>query len=154
MWITGRTLGKSARARVRGYGTDSPLAPKGWWQDELESIEDTGFLGRLGIGLTHCLPYHGQSKGIERAWRTVHSCFDAVWPTYTSGSPFTRSDSTSAAMMAHRRLARHGRVAESEHPRASVFIAACLAWMEEYADTPQDGKGMDGGTPRQVFEAN
>jgi hypothetical protein len=57
-------------------------------------------------------------------------------------------------MAEHRKLMRHGRVAESDHPKASVFIAACLAWMEEYADTPHSGIGMDGATPRQVFEAN
>jgi hypothetical protein len=57
-------------------------------------------------------------------------------------------------MMEHRKLARHGHVADSNHPKASLFIAACLAWMEEYADTPHTGEGMDGGTPRQVFEAN
>jgi hypothetical protein len=45
-------------------------------------------------------------------------------------------------------------VAESKHPKASQFILACTAWLEEYANTPHTGEGMDGATPRQVFEAN
>jgi hypothetical protein len=149
----GKDYRKVAKGALPGYMLESPLAPKDWWKQELDSIAATGFLARVGIAVTHCLPYHGQAKGIERAWGTVHQ-FDKVWPTYTSGTPYTRPDSTSLAMMEHRKLARHGRVAESRHPKASIFIAACLAWMEEYADTPLRGEGMDGGTPRQVFEAN
>jgi hypothetical protein len=57
-------------------------------------------------------------------------------------------------MMQHRRLVKAGRVAESKHPLASQFILGCVAWLEEYADTPHRGQGMKGATPRQVFEAN
>jgi hypothetical protein len=57
-------------------------------------------------------------------------------------------------MVQHRRLLKAGRVSESKHPLASKFILAFLAWLEEYNNTPHTGRGMDGGTPRQVFEAN
>jgi len=150
----GKDYKKVAKGARPGYLRDSQLAPEGWWKQEIDEIAASGFLARIGIAFTHCLPFHGQAKGIERTWRTVHERYDKCWPTYTSGNPFTRPDSTSVAMADHRRLLRAGRAAESRHPLASVFIAGCLAWMEEYADTPLDGKGMDGGTPRQVFEAN
>jgi hypothetical protein len=150
----GKDYRKVGKGALPGYMMESPLAPQGWWKAEFDSVESSGFLARVGTALTHCAPYHGQAKHIERFWGSVHEHFDKCWPTYTTGSPFTRPDATSLAMMQHRKLARHGRVAESKHPKASVFIAACLAWMEEYADTPHTGEGMDGGTPRQVFEAN
>ena len=150
----GKDYRKVGKGATPGYMMESPLAPQDWRKAELESIEATGFLARVGTALTHCAPYHGQAKHIERFWGTVHEHFDKCWPTYTTGSPFTRPDSTSLAMMEHRKLTRHGRVAESKHPKASVFIGACLAWLEEYADSPHTGIGMDGGTPREVFEAN
>jgi hypothetical protein len=150
----GKDYRKVARGALPGYLVESPLAPAGWWRAELDAIHRSGFLGRLGIAVTHCIPHHPQSKCVERSFRTVHERFDKNWPTYTSGNPFTRPDSTTALMMRHRRLLKSGDVSHSDHPRASQFIAGCLAWLEEYADTPHEGEGMDGGTPRQVFEAN
>jgi putative transposase len=150
----GKDYRKISKGALPGYLVESPLAPNDWWQTELNAIEATGFLARLGIAVTHCLPHHPQSKKVERAFGTVHERFDKLWPTYTSGNPFTRPDSTTALMMQHRRLAKAGRATESHHPLASQLILACVAWIEEYNATPQNGQGMDGGTPRQVFEAN
>jgi len=123
------------------------------WKHEAQEIEDSGFFRRLDVAVTHSIPYHPQGKNIERFFRSLHERFDKLWPTYTSGTPFTRPDRTSVAMAEHRRLARHGRVDESKHPRVSRIIAECDAWMEEYADTPHRGEGMEGATPRQIFEA-
>ena len=129
----------------------SGIEPKDWWATEYEAIEHTGILARLGIGVTHCIPRHPQSKHVERFFRTLHMRFDAVHSTYTSGSPWTRPEATEEAMMLHRRLLRAGRVTESNHPLASRFILGCLSWLEEYNETPHSGKGMDGRTPNEVF---
>jgi putative transposase len=150
----GKDYRKVARGAVRGCETDAALAPESWKQAELDQIAATGFLARLNIAVTHCIPHHPQSKAIERFFGTLHERFDKVWPTYTSGSPFTRPESTEAAMMKHRRLLKAGRVGESKHPKASQFILACLGWLEEYADTVHTGEGFEGATPRQAFEAN
>jgi len=150
----GRDYRKVAKGARPGYQKNSPLAPPDWWKEELASIEATGFLARLGIAVTHCLPHHPQSKNIERFFGTMHERFDRQWPTWTSGTPFTRPESTEVAMMKHRRLLKAGRVEESKHPKASEFIAAALAWIEEFNDTPHSGENMDGGSPRQVFESN
>jgi hypothetical protein len=150
----GKDYKKVARGAMPGYLQESPLAPKEWWRAELEDIAHTGFLARLGIAVTHCIPHHPQSKHVERFFRTLHERFDKCWPTYTSGNPFTRPAATSLAMMDHRRLLRAGRVSESRHPLASRFIVACLAWIEEYNQTPHSGEGMEGGSPVQVFDAN
>ena len=150
----GKPYLKAAKGARPSYMMPSPLAPKDWRIAEIESIESTGFLARLGIAVTHCIPYSPQSKAIERAFRTLHERFDKVWPTYTSGSPFTRPESTEVAMMKHRRLLRAGRLGETKHPPISRIIALLLGWFEEYADTPHGGEGMEGCTPRQVYEAN
>jgi hypothetical protein len=150
----GRDYRKVARGARPGYLAESQLAPKDWAQLELNSIEATGFLARLNIAVTHCIPHHPQSKCIERFFRTMHERFDKIWPTYTSGNPFTRPEATELAMVRHRRLLKAGRAAQSNHPKASQLILACLAWIEEYNDSPHDGEGMDGAAPRQIFEAN
>ncbi|MGD1106939.1 MAG: helix-turn-helix domain-containing protein [Terracidiphilus sp.] len=133
---------------------DDEKAPRNWWENEYQSIERTGLLSRLGISVTHCIPRHPQSKGVERFFRTMHMRFDALGSTYTSGSPFTRPELAEKLMMRHRRLLKAGRVADSTHPTASQFIADYLAWLKEYNETPQRGEGMDGCSPREVFEAN
>ena len=153
----GKDYEKVARGAQQGSQIDAPIpddekAPADWWQSEYDSIERKGLLARLGIAVTHCIPRHPQSKHVERFFRTLHERFDAAHHTYTSGSPFTRPDSTEAAMMKHRWLLRKGRVAESTHPLASRFILACLGWITEYNNTPHSGEGMDGRTPNQVFE--
>jgi hypothetical protein len=150
----GKDFRKTAKGAQRGYQRNTPLPPVGWQRAELDRIAGTGFWARVGVRVTSCQPFHPQAKCVERSFGTVHQRFDKLWPTYTSGSPFTRPESTEAAMMNHRRLLKAGRVAESKHPKASQFILAALAWLEEYADTVHTGQGMDGGTPRQVFEAN
>lgn len=150
----GKDYKKVAKGAMPGYMLGrTGMEPDGWWHNELMQIERTGFLARLGIAVTHCLPHHPQSKHVERFFRTMHERFDRVWPTYTSGNPFTRSDVTTVAMADHRKLLRAGRVAESQHPAASRFILAALAWIEEYNRAPHSGEGMDGASPEQVFEA-
>lgn len=149
----GKDYKKVARGAAPGYLRESALAPEGWWRRELDAIAETGFLARLGIAVTHCLPHHPQSKHVERFFRTVHERFDKVWPTYTSGNPASRPDGTALAMMEHRRLVRRGEGATSRHPLASQVVAACLGWIEEYNETPHSGEGMDGATPAEVFAA-
>jgi hypothetical protein len=150
----GRDYKKVARGAMPGYLRESALAPQEWWKTEIEDIGRTGFLARLGIAVTHCIPHHPQSKHVERFFRTLHERFDKCWPTYTSGNPFTRPDATSMAMMDHRKLLRAGRAVESRHPLASLFITACLAWIEEYNCAPHSGEGMGGRSPLEIFNAN
>jgi hypothetical protein len=153
----GKDYRKIAKGAKHAGATDpilneSALAPSEWWRNEYDAIEKTGFLARLGISVTHCIPRHPQSKHVERFFRTLHERFDAAHHTYTSGSPATRPTSTEAAMMRHRWLMRRDRLADSTHPLASNVILGCLAWIDQYNNTPHSGEGMDGLTPNQVFE--
>ncbi len=132
----------------------SEIEPANWYAEELANLESLGVLARLGIAVQHCIVRHPQSKHIERFFGFVHERFDKLWPTYTGGSPAQRPDATSEAMMQHRKLLRMGRGHESLHPRASEFIIAGLAWLNWFnTEHKHSGQGMDGRTPREVFEA-
>jgi putative transposase len=120
---------------------------------DIQPLVDKGLLARLGIGVTHCIPRHPQSKHVERMFRTMHMRFDAVHSTYTGGSPATRPESTELAMMHHRRLLKKGRADLSRHPYASHIVAGCLSWIEEYNSRPHQGEGMEGMSPNEVFAA-
>jgi hypothetical protein len=150
MWYldNGKDMQKVARGAEAGF-----LADRNWWREELSWIESTGFLARVGIGVTFCLPHHPQAKHVERFHRTVHERYDKAWPGYTSGSPFTRPDIATVAIEKHTKLMKAGRGGDSTLPLVSQIIAGCLAWVEEYNATPHTGQGMDGGTPAEVFAA-
>lgn len=142
--------GRDYRKVAKGTHSGLEFAPL--TEDDFAPIEEKGLLARLGIGVTHCIPRHPQSKHVERFFRTLHTRFDSVHPTYTGGSPATRPDHTEQAMMLHRRLLKKGRASESRHPYASRIVAGCLSWIEEYNARPHEGEGMDGRSPNEVFE--
>jgi putative transposase len=126
-----------------------------WVEQEYTSLERTGVLQRLGIAVQFCMPYHPQSKLIERAFRTVHQKFDALFPHYTTGNAYLRPDQTTLAMMEHRKLLKMDRGHESPLVPASHFIRMATVWIEQdyNAGHSHSGRGMDGQTPDQVFDA-
>ena len=147
----GRDYRKVAKGAMPGYLVD-PAAIRGWHLTEVAAIEKTGLLAQLGIRVTHCIAHHPQSKHIERFFRTLHERFDKrFWQHYTGGAPHLRPDATAAAMEIHRKLMKHGRVESTTHPAASLLIALCMAWIEEYHQRDHSGQGMDGRAPAEVF---
>jgi len=116
-------------------------------------IETDGILAWLGIKPQYCLPYHGQSKPIERAWRTIKEQFEIECPAYTGGKPELRPDSTTVAMVRHRKLLKMGpaHLRHSEHLPASAFMALFAAYIDKYNNSPHGGEGMDNRTPNEVF---
>ena len=149
---TARTISRWPRAPCLGL-CEMRFEPTDWYAHEFERIDgNLGVLARLGMTVQHCIVRHPQSKHVERFFRTVHERFDKTFPTYTGGSPATRPDFTADAMAHHRRLLRIGQPQRSRHPLASEVIRMCRAWIEEYHQRTQTGKGMDGRSPAQVFE--
>ena len=147
----GKDYVKVAKGATPGYL--EPSGPENWWQDELDYIDrQTGVLARLGMRVTHCIPHHPQSKHVERFFRTVHAQFCSKWWTYTSGTPFTRPDATTALMELHRKSIRHGELHRSMHPPATVFMSLFRAWLEQYHQTGgREMEGMQGRSPAEVF---
>lgn len=126
-----------------------------WVEEEYTSLERTGVLQRLDVAVQFCMPYHPQSKLIERAFRTVHQKFDALFPHYTTGNAYLRPDQTTLAMAEHRKLLKMDRGSESPLVTASHFIRMATVWIEQdyNAGHSHTGRGMDGQTPDQVFNA-
>jgi putative transposase len=148
----GKDYKRVAKGAMPAYLDESPLAQANWFKEELRWMDQIGILGRMQIKVTHCIVRHPQSKHVERFFATMHEQFDKRWyQHYTGGAPHLRPDATSTEMMLHRKLMKHDRVDESNHPRASVFIAAAMTWIEEYHQRPHSGKGMNGRPPAEVF---
>jgi transposase InsO family protein len=149
----GKDFKKIGRGAIPAYLRENPLASADWREQEMRALDECGVLARLGMAVQYCLPFHPQSKHIERFFRTLHGRLDKIFPTYTGGSPDRRPDFTTEAMRQHRRLLRMGMPGNSLHPPATQFIRMAIAWIEEiYHNKPHGGKGMNGRTPRQVFE--
>ena len=117
-------------------------------------LEGLGALQMLGIKLQLCLPYHPQSKNIERAFRTVHLGLDAIFHTYLTGNAYNRPDAAVLAGTEHRRLVKQGRGNESSLMPASLFIKLAETWIEgDYnAGHLHSGNGMNRRTPNAVWE--
>ena len=145
--------GKAYRKIGAGAEPANPREEEGEQRELCEA--ELGLLARLGIQVQYCQPYHGQSKPIERLWKTMKEQFEVHFPTYTGGKPELRPDETSVEMARHRKLLRMGPsyLRHSNHAPATAFMALCAAWIEQYNNTPHSGEGMDGRTPNDVFAA-
>jgi len=132
-----------------GRGGRSPA-----WRIEDIPPEAIGVIARLGMEIGFCLPFHPQSKLIERANNTIHQRFDRRFVTYCGPTPEQRPDRCNAALERHKKLLAQGRPDESDLPLASEFIKACVAWIEgEYSHmTKLKAKGMQGLTPNEAYE--
>ncbi len=109
---------------------------------ELDPEKASGLFGELGIAVGHALPYHGQSKPIERWFGTVETK-TVVWPTYCGNSPAEKPEDLQLA------------IERGKAPTLADFAAWFDAWVVEFnAGHSHSGQGMDGQTPNQVYAAN
>jgi hypothetical protein len=76
-------------------------------------------------------------------------------PHYTTGNAYTRPDQTILAGAEHRKLLKMGLGATSSLMPASYFIKLAETWIEKKynAAHAHRGRGMDGRTPDEVFDA-
>jgi putative transposase len=103
----------------------------------------SGAFNILSIPLTHAWPYHGQSKPIERAFRTVCDRFSRLWDTYCGNSPGERPED----------LQRH--LDTGKAPTLAEFTAAFSEWLaDSYHGVKHLGDGMDGQTPSSAHAAH
>ncbi len=125
----------------------------------VDNGEDYRKVGReicpaIGIDPQFCLPYHGQSKPIERFWRTLKEDFDVLFQTYTGGKPELRPDVTVVELARHKKLLAMDAPELSGLPPASYYVGLAVVWMNEFNHHhSHSGEGMDGRTPNEVFEA-
>lgn len=112
-------------------------------------VSDGGLYGDLGIKTTHAWSYHGQSKPIERFFRTMHEL--EVWvPSYTG------SDIAHKPARMKRNETLHQRIYEKSGGRALTLEEthyAVARWFAEYMNRPQYRTHLHGKTPGEVFNA-
>ena len=117
-----------------------------------ESIEHlvSGVFRDCGFNVHFCTPYRGQSKPIERAFRTDIEQFEKYIETYVGSNTITRPEEAKLYW---------SKIGNRE--KKDVFLTLELL-REIYADyvkylntqCPHTGHGMDGKTRKQVFEEN
>jgi putative transposase len=110
--LTANSLGviRSLQMCVETYGTardvyvDNGREFKNYWlcgdtwkarytNVDPESLElDACVLRECDMNIHFCLPYHGQSKPIERFWRTLHEMFDKYETTYVGSNTALRPE--------------------------------------------------------------
>jgi hypothetical protein len=123
------------------------------WNIEDIPAEAIGVLARLQVDVKYCIPFHPQSKLIERANNTIHQRFDRSFITYCGPKPTMRPDRCTAALERHKKLLAEGRGDESELPLASEFIRAAMVWIEtDYNQRTKDIEGMEGLSPLEAWE--
>lgn len=115
-------------------------------------FEQAGFLGLyrdLGCEVIHALPYHGQSKPIERFFGTMRE-LEELAPSYTGWNidhkPARMQRNERLHRKLHEKLGRGPLTLEETH----YWLAA---WFEMYASRPQPRTHLKGKTPGEVFLA-
>lgn len=99
-----------------------------------------GVFTQLGVGVSHCQTYHGQSKPIERFFGTLEDRFGRTWETYCGNCPANKPEDLEANLKA------------GKAPALADFIAAFAAWLEnDYHARGHDGDGMEGQSPNQIY---
>jgi hypothetical protein len=96
----------------------------------------------LSILVRHAREYNAKAKPIERLFGTLCSRFSKLWPTYCGSSPEGRPADLGDKLK--RNLA----------PPLDEFVAAFGDWLDaDYHHRAHGGHGMNGRTPREVYEA-
>ena len=97
----------------------------------------------LGIEVIYALPYNAQAKLIERMFRTFRQRFDEDFEAYR-GTPGERSE-----------IAKELYYRPHELPTLGDLAYLLDLSVEKYNSiTPHTGRGMDGRTPTEVFDAH
>jgi len=109
-----------------------------------------GVLHDCGTQAHFCIPYRGQSKPIERAFRTDIELFEKRMETYVGSNTATRPDEAKLYW---------GKINGRDKIEVTLTLEEVRWRYAEYVEWYNNewhhtGQGMDGKTPAQVFEAN
>lgn len=133
---------RAARLAKRAAARNGTAGGGGGAHDEAaaRAARVQGAFGLLGIEVQYVRPFHGQSKPIERQFRTVCERFSKLWATYT-GTTATKPENLAA------------RIAAGDAPTIEEFAEAFGEWTTVYynAAHAHGGDAMEGRTPDQVY---
>ncbi|MGE5549149.1 MAG: Mu transposase C-terminal domain-containing protein [Bacteroidota bacterium] len=99
-------------------------------------------IAKLGIQPHYAIPYHAQSKPVERAFETVKNEFSKFFETYRGGDTRERPENLNQTLKTANLLT------------LDEFARVFGDWAERYYNNrAHSGQGMDGRTPNEVFAA-
>lgn len=127
MW-TGTTKAKR-KALIRGYLDEQMVA---------------GIYGMMGVSVSFSIPYHPQSKVIERFFDTLDIQFTNTIDTYCGKDSARKPEDLNDRLQSDKYIAEYGLSLEQFADMLNQYIAA-------YNNTPHSGVGMDGLTPNQIM---
>jgi putative transposase len=111
---------------------------------------DVGIVVEAGVNISFCQPYHGQSKPIERFWRTLYNEFDKGFLTYYGSNTADRPDEI--------KLYYHNvKGIKKRDINEVVDFAAVERLLENHLRYYNEcwkhtGNGMNGRTPLEAWE--
>lgn len=109
----------------------------------------TGLFERLGIQVITAWPYHGQSKTIERFFKTFAE-LERMLPTYSGTSIEMQPPRMNRGETLHRKL--HEKITDGTSFDLLSAHRAVAWWFDRYAERPQTGH-LNGRAPIELFEA-
>jgi putative transposase len=110
----------------------------------IEETEIPGMIARLGSQYRRAMPYHGQSKPIERFFLIINDRLERRLPSYTGAS----INDKPAYLLRNEKLARQ--LHDDWVPTVDDVFNIMLQWREEYIDEPRPRR--QGLTARQIFD--
>jgi len=102
-----------------------------------------GIYAMMDIGVSFSIPYHPQSKLVERFFDTLDCHFTKTLPTYCGKDSGRKPDYLNDLLKSPKAIAE----AES----LESFTQKVGGYLENYNNTKHSGRGMDGRTPAQVL---
>ncbi len=123
---------------------------------DCDDLKWKGIAAELGVKLIFAHPYSPWSKGtLERFFRTFEDRFSRDFVTYCGNSPENRPEPLQDI-----REGRTGRthgglevIDTSDIPTLDEAGAALAEWMRDYEIRPHRGRGVEGTTPREVWNS-
>ena len=109
----------------------------------------TGLFERLGAKIITAIPYHGQSKTIERFFRTF-SEIERMMPSYSGTSIELKPAHMNRGEKLHMKL--HEKMMHGTSLDITAAHKAIAWWFDRYAERPQQDGHLKGIRPLDVFD--
>jgi putative transposase len=118
--------------------------------DDVE--KNIGIVGEAGVRIVFAKPYHGQSKPIERFWRTVHEHFDKFEETYVGSNTATRPDEAKVYLQKVAKMKKEDFEKIPTFEQVKERLGHFFAYYN--SEMKHTGQGMDGKPPMRVWAEN
>lgn len=117
--------------------------------DEDFDMKFKGLYARLGIRLITAIPYHGQSKTVERFFKTFGE-IERMSPTFVGENIEKKPPRLSRGETMHKRL--HDKITGGVIPTLEDAHRAVASWFDKYCDRKQSKSShLNGKSPNDVM---